>query len=73
MLLKEWSKKEGRSLVWIAKKTKIPLHRLYNATAYIQPLSDADIEKLKKLTNGDCTDDELRRKHLKPKSDEEKD
>ena len=70
MLLKEWSKKEGRTLVWIAKKTGIPLHRLYNATAELQNLTDKDIKTLIELTEGKCSYDEI--KFRKPKDEGEK-
>lgn len=65
MDLREWCKKEGRTLAGLAKKTGIPPHVLYNHTAEMYVLKDEYVDKLIEFTGGECTYEDLKRKKKK--------
>jgi hypothetical protein len=61
MKLKDWVKKEGRTLRWVADNAGVGARHFYQYVEGLRPLKDEFIDKIMTLTNGECTYEDLKR------------
>lgn len=66
MELNEWIRKEGRKINWIATQINIPISVLYAYSSNLRALPEKYIHPIIELTNGECTEEDLRRKKRQP-------
>lgn len=70
MKLKDWVKKEGRTLAGVARAANIPLPYLYGYVEGARSLNIVYAKEIEKLTEGQCSVQELTEKPKKPRCKE---
>jgi len=65
MKLKDWVAKEGRNLKWVSMKMNIPRPVLYSYTSGKRSLPEKYINPIIELTNGECSEEDLKQKREK--------